>query len=91
MERILQVHNYYGSAAPSGENIVVDRERMLLEDAGHAVTTFTRFSDTVRDMGPWGKMLNRSIDTVEPCRRAIYIIRRFVTRLILFMSTIPSR
>ena len=57
MQHILQVHNYYGSTAPSGENLVVDRERAMLEAAGHPVTTFTRHSDTIRNMGAWGKVL----------------------------------
>lgn len=54
--RILVVHNYYGSSAPSGENNAVDAEIAMLRRAGHAVYTFTRMSDEIRDEGLWGLM-----------------------------------
>lgn len=43
--KILLVHNYYGSSAPSGENRVFEAERTLLENHGHAIATYTRYSD----------------------------------------------
>lgn len=49
--RILLVHNYYGSSAPSGENNAVDAEAAMLRRAGHEVHTFTRQSDEIRDDG----------------------------------------
>lgn len=49
--RILLVHNYYGSAAPSGENQVVDAEIALLRSAGHEVALFERHSDEIRQQG----------------------------------------
>jgi glycosyltransferase involved in cell wall biosynthesis len=49
--RILLVHNYYGSAAPSGENAVVDLERDMLARHGHEVRTFVRHSDEIRAQG----------------------------------------
>jgi glycosyltransferase involved in cell wall biosynthesis len=45
--RILQVHNRYRSAAPSGENRVVDREGAALTALGHEVTTFGPSSDEI--------------------------------------------
>ena len=57
MRRVIQVHNYYGSASPSGENIAVDRERELLVDSGAEVTLFARYSDTLRQAGIWGSVL----------------------------------
>ena len=45
--RVLQVHNRYRSAAPSGENRVVDRERTALTALGHEVTTFGPSSDEI--------------------------------------------
>lgn len=45
--RILQVHNRYRSAMPSGENLVVDREGKALADAGHEVLRFGRDSDEI--------------------------------------------
>ena len=52
--KILLVHNYYGSTAPSGENQVVDAERALLRERGHEVLDFNRYSDEVRGQGGWG-------------------------------------
>ena len=46
--KILLVHNYYGSAAPSGENKVFEAERAMLEKHGHEVAVYTRHSDEIR-------------------------------------------
>lgn len=48
--RILLVHSRYRSAAPSGENIVVDAEAALLTQAGHDVAVWQRHSD---DIATW--------------------------------------
>jgi glycosyltransferase involved in cell wall biosynthesis len=45
--RILQVHNSYRSATPSGENRVVDREGEALEALGHEIRRFTYESDEI--------------------------------------------
>ena len=45
--RILVVHGRYRSAAPSGENNVVDRESAALAAAGHDVHRFERHSDDI--------------------------------------------
>ena len=47
--RILLVHNYYGSSAPSGENKVFEAERAMLEKHGHEVAVYTRHSDEIRN------------------------------------------
>lgn len=52
--RILLAHNYYGSAAPSGENMVFDIEGDLLRRRGHEVSEFTRHSDEIRCKGVLG-------------------------------------
>lgn len=52
--KILLVHNFYGSAAPSGENAVYEAERDLLCRHGHEVVEFTRHSDEIRGQGVWG-------------------------------------
>lgn len=46
--KILLVHNFYGSASPSGENAVYEAERDLLRQHGHEVVEFTRHSDEIR-------------------------------------------
>jgi glycosyltransferase involved in cell wall biosynthesis len=45
--RVVLVHNRYRSAAPSGENRVVDQETAALADLGHEVTRFERCSDEI--------------------------------------------
>ncbi len=52
--KILLVHNFYGSSAPSGETTVLEVERALLERNGHEVTLFSRHSDEIREQGAWG-------------------------------------
>jgi glycosyltransferase involved in cell wall biosynthesis len=46
--KVLLVHNYYGSSAPSGENQVFELERDLLVRHGHDVRVFVRYSDEIR-------------------------------------------
>ena len=45
--KIVLVHNRYRSAAPSGENRVVDQEGQALRDRGHEVIPFERHSDEI--------------------------------------------
>ena len=55
--KILLVHNFYGSIAPSGENSVYLAERALLRQHGHEVIEFTRDSDEIRNRGMFGTVL----------------------------------
>jgi len=52
--KILLVHNFYGSSAPSGENTAFQAESGLLRKNGHTVIEFTRNSDEVRNLGSFG-------------------------------------
>lgn len=54
--KVLMVHNYYGSAAPSGENEVFEAEINLLRQHGNKVYEFTRHSDEIRSKGHWGTL-----------------------------------
>src|SRR5687768_11765740 len=47
--RVLQVHNFYRTSAPSGEDEVVRAERQLLTDHGVEVITFERHNDALPD------------------------------------------
>ena len=51
--RILLIHNYYGSSAPSGENKVFEAEKSMLEKHGHEVAVYTRHSDEIRNVQMW--------------------------------------
>lgn len=50
------VHNFYGSANPSGENEVVLLEKALLESREHHVTMFSRHSDSLITQGSVGAL-----------------------------------
>ncbi|MDP3517051.1 MAG: glycosyltransferase family 4 protein [Pseudohongiella sp.] len=50
------VHNFYGSGSPSGENIVFEVERNLLEQNGHEIRIFARYSDDIICKGMLGKI-----------------------------------
>lgn len=52
--KVLLVHNFYGSSAPSGENSVYRAELELLRSRGHEVIEFTRHSDGIRARGMIG-------------------------------------
>lgn len=54
--KILLVHNYYGSSAPSGENMVFEAEKKLLQAHGHDVEVFVRHSDEIRNKGLLGSV-----------------------------------
>lgn len=60
--KILLIHNYYGSSAPSGENTVFESELALLRSKGHQVIPYTRHSDEIRKQGVWG-MLKGAVST----------------------------
>ena len=70
--KILLVHNFYGSTAPSGENSVYISERELLIENDHHVIEFARHSDEIRNGGflgtikgafttPWNPFSMRSL------------------------------
>lgn len=64
--KVLLVHNYYGSSAPSGENQVFELERVLLERYGHEIRTFVRFSDDIRRTGVLGLLKGAALTPWNP-------------------------
>lgn len=55
--KILLVHNFYGSSAPSGENTVFTAEKELLRAKGHKVIEYTTSSDQIRSLGVVGSVV----------------------------------
>lgn len=45
--KVLLVHAHYSGALPSGESVVFEAERRLLEERGHEVVTYVRHADEV--------------------------------------------
>ena len=64
--RILQVHNFYRTSAPSGENKVVFDERTLLQNNGVEVETFYRENDKLEGMGLAGKIAGAAMTPYNP-------------------------
>ncbi len=76
--RVLQVHNRYRSAMPSGENRVVDQEREALAGAGHEVLRFGRDSDEIEHWSPAKKaaLPARVVWSGEARRALVTALRR---------------
>lgn len=45
--KVLFVHNYYRTSAPSGEDIVAKNERKLLEEHGADIVAYEKFNDAI--------------------------------------------
>lgn len=76
--KVLLVHNFYGSAAPSGENQVLVSEQELISSRGHEVRLFTRHSDEIRARGSWGMLKGACATPWNPFMASV--IRREVER-----------
>ena len=93
--KILLVHNYYGSSAPSGENKVFDAERAMLEKHGHVVAVYTRHSDEIRKGGMIRRIcgkLKGAFCTVEnpfAARAVARKCREFKPDVVHFHNTFP--
>ena len=89
--RVLLVHNYYGSSAPSGENRVFEAERDLLVRHGVAVRTFTRRSDEIRGKGAWGLVKGAFCTVANPfaALRLRRVLRAFQPDVVHFHNTFP--
>lgn len=89
--KILLVHNYYGSAAPSGEQQVLEAETALLRTRGHEVECFTRHSDEIRVKGILGAVQGALATpwnpwTVHAIRQAV---ASFQPRIVHVHNTFP--
>lgn len=93
--KILLVHNYYGSSAPSGENRVFAAEKTLLEKHGHAVAVYTRHSDEIRTGGAirrmWGKIKGALCTVGNPfaAHEVAKVCRAFKPDIVHFHNTFP--
>lgn len=93
--KILLVHNYYGSSAPSGENKVFEAEKALLEKHGHKVAVYVRHSDEIRTGGAirrlWGKVKGALCTVGNPfaAHEVAKICRAFKPDIVHFHNTFP--
>ncbi len=89
--KILCVHNYYGSSAPSGENMVFEAEIALLQRRGDEVLAFTRSSDEIRAKGVLGAVQG-ALSTPWNPRSAAAIqdeVERFNPEVVHVHNTFP--
>lgn len=54
--KVLLIHNFYSSSAPSGENSVFKNEITLLRKKGIPAITYTRFNDEIANFSFLGKL-----------------------------------
>lgn len=76
--KILLVHNFYGSAAPSGENQVFSAEKRLLEKKGYHVIKYTRHSDDILTRGAAGMLKGAVAAPWNPL--SAQMVRRIIRR-----------
>ena len=76
--KIVLAHNFYGSEAPSGENIAVKAEQEMLEKNGHEVILFSRSSDKIRKQGWFGAIRGGFAAAWNPW--SLYRLRRLIKR-----------
>jgi glycosyltransferase involved in cell wall biosynthesis len=89
--KILQAHNRYRSAAPSGENRVVDTEAEALAALGHEVIRFERRSD---DIEGWSRAQKaslpaRAVWNPEPHRDLQSVLRATRPDVVHLHNTFP--
>jgi len=89
--RILLIHNVYRSAAPSGENRVVDQEGEALEALGHEVTRFGRSSDEIErwSVAKKASLPARSIWSRETVRDLEAVLREHCPEVVHVHNTFP--
>ncbi len=70
--KVLLIHNFYRSSAPSGEDIVYKHEKKLLEENGLSIVVYEKFNDDLDDSttikrvnialdGAWSKQTYREL------------------------------
>ena len=93
--KILFVHNYYGSSAPSGENKVFEAEKAMLEKHGHEVAVYTRHSDEIRNGNVIARLLGKikgalcTIGNPFAARAMARKCREFKPDIVHFHNTFP--
>jgi len=89
--KVLLVHNFYGSSAPSGENSVVLAEQDLLRKNGHEVVAYTRHSDGIRNQGLRGMIRGAFATAWNPFARKDLgeLIRREQPEVMHVHNTFP--
>lgn len=89
--RVLQVHNFYGSSSPSGENDAVRLERDLLLSNGVDVDVFYKYSDTIIGAGLKGKLTGAVSSIMNPAAAAELnaVADRFRPDVVHFHNVFP--
>lgn len=89
--KILLVHNHYRSSAPSGEDVVFDSERRLLESNGVEVAAYERFNDAI-DESTLSARVRLALDTAwsgRTYRELSAVLRRLKPDVVHLHNTFP--
>ncbi|MDT4808708.1 D-inositol-3-phosphate glycosyltransferase [compost metagenome] len=89
--RSLLVHNFYGSAVPSGESQVFETEKKLLQSHACVVSEFVRHSDEIRVQGSWGTIKGALATPWNPWASAALLreVERFKPDVVHVHNTFP--
>lgn len=89
--RVLIVHNFYGSSAPSGENLVVEQEVDLLERNDQEVLLYSKHSDIIRAMRLTGPIIAALSTSWNPSavRDLTQTVNRFQPDVVHVHNTFP--
>jgi len=76
--KILFIHNFYQSSAPSGEDIVFKNEVELLKKNGINAVTYEKYNDEIKEYGFFGKFTLpfKNIWSLETYRELKLLIKR---------------
>ena len=89
--KILFVHNFYGSSAPSGENTAFVAEVRLLRNRGDDVREFTRHSDELLRSGLYGRLKGACTTAWNPVslKRLKSLLREIAPDIVHIHNTFP--
>ena len=90
--RILLCHNFYRSAAPSGEDIAYENEKKMLIEAGINVDTYEKYNDDLENIAFFDKAklgISNSWSNTSYCEIKRKI-KKFKPDLVHFHNTFPQ-
>jgi glycosyltransferase involved in cell wall biosynthesis len=89
--RVLLIHNYYRSSAPSGEDAVFENEKRMLE-TGHDVEVYSKHNDDLEDARITNKV-KIALNAIWNTETAVEVgvkIRRFCPDVVHIHNTFPQ-
>jgi glycosyltransferase involved in cell wall biosynthesis len=90
--KILLIHNFYRSSAPSGEDAVYHKEHELLRSKGHEVVTFNKFNDNIEEVGLFNRisLAKKTTWSCESYSQIRQLIKHWQPDIAHFHNTFPQ-